>query len=241
MDLSIVVPAFNEAERLPQTLPQFAEWMEGTGLEVELLVVDDGSTDETASVVKAFAQGEPRVRLLSYQPNRGKGHAVGVGVAAAQGREILFSDADLSMPLSEVSKLRQALQEAEIAIASRVQHTQQDAPPRYRRIMGRLFNAWVQLVAIKGIQDTQCGFKLFRADVAKKLFSLRKLDRFAFDVELLYLAQRLAMRVVEVPVIWSHSGGSKVMPLRDASEMFVAVLRIRKMHRRIDLGSFRSG
>jgi dolichyl-phosphate beta-glucosyltransferase len=196
-------------------------------------VVDDGSTDDTCGVVRVRAQGDGRIRLVENGQNRGKGYSVAHGVREAKGDWVLFSDADLSTPIEELLKLEAARGEAEIAIGSRAlpDSDLKKRQPLYREMMGRTFNVLVQALVFPGIQDTQCGFKLFRADVAKKLFELRTIDGFAFDVEVLYLARKHGYAVAEVPVIWINDEASRVNPITHSLRMFSDILKVRGRHR----------
>ncbi|HLV78806.1 MAG TPA: dolichyl-phosphate beta-glucosyltransferase [Chthonomonadaceae bacterium] len=230
--LSIVVPAYNEETRLGATLDRMLAYFDAQGYPYEILVVDDGSTDGTAGVVEKVAAERPQVRLLSYSPNRGKGYAVRYGMLRAQGQRILFSDADLATPIEEVEALAAQLDAGyDIAIGSR------DVPGSrllkrqslLREMGGRLFNKMVQLMAVPGIHDTQCGFKLFTQEAARAVFSRCQVDHFAFDVEALYVALRpCGYRVAEVPVRWAHQEGSKVRFLRDAWRMVKTLFKIRR-------------
>jgi glycosyltransferase involved in cell wall biosynthesis len=232
-DLSVVIPAYNEVARLEPTLHRVIDYCRALQPEFEVLVVDDGSTDDTAGLVERLATAEPRVRLLALGANRGKGAAVRTGVLEARGREILFSDADLATPIEELGKLRAHLTNGcDIAIGSRAAPGADIRVRQHpvRELMGRSFNLMVRLAALGGIRDTQCGFKLFRRDAARDLFGRARLDGFAFDVEILWLA-RGRYQVAEVPVVWSHVDDSKVSPGGDAARMFVDLLRIRWLHR----------
>lgn len=231
--ISVVVPAYNEEGRLGNTLPIMYAYLKEHFSWFELLVVDDGSTDRTPAIVHEFARQHPEVRLLSYQPNRGKGHAVRTGVLQSQGEWVLFSDADLATPIEELPNLAAKLREGyDIAIASRAVRGAQLVvrQPWYREFAGRSFNLMVQLLAVPGIHDTQCGFKLFRQDAAREIFSRCEENGFSFDIEVLHVALRLGYRVAEVPVHWMHREGSKVRLLRDAVRMFLALLRISRRH-----------
>lgn len=231
--LSVVVPAYNEERRLQDTLPAMYAYLQEHYRPFELLVVDDGSTDRTPTIVQQFAQQHPEVRLISYQPNRGKGHAVRTGVLQARGEWVLFSDADLATPMEELERLAEKLRgDYDIAIASRAAGGAQLVirQPWYREFAGRSFNLIVQLMAVPGIRDTQCGFKLFRQQAAREIFSRCEEDGFSFDIEVLHVAQRLGYRIAEVPVRWMHREGSKVRLLRDATRMFLALLRIVRRH-----------
>lgn len=233
--LSIVIPAYNEEGRLEPTLDRVGAWLDEVGRDAEVLVVDDGSTDGTSDLVRARAQSDPRVRLVGGSVNRGKGFSVGHGVEQARGEKILFSDADLSTPIEELVKLEEALERAgaQVAIGSRAKAgaTLERRQPWYREGMGRAFNLLVQVLVFPGIRDTQCGFKLFTEEAARALFAHRRIDGFAFDVELLYIARRLEIPIVEVPVRWANDEASRVDPVRDSLKMFRDILRVRALHR----------
>jgi dolichyl-phosphate beta-glucosyltransferase len=229
--LSIIVPAYNEEKRLGASLKRMLTYLDEQNYAYEILVVDDGSTDKTAAIVEQIADCRPQVQLLTYQPNRGKGHAVRYGMLRAQGERILFCDADLATPIEEVEKLLVKLDEGyEIAIGSRdVAGSQLIKRQSFVREMGgRTFNKMVQALAVPGIHDTQCGFKIFTRSASHAIFSRCKVDHFAFDVEMLYIAIRLfGLRVAEVPVRWAHQEGSKVVFWRDAWRMAMTLGRIR--------------
>jgi len=226
--LSIIIPAYNEEHRLPTTLPQVVAFAEAQDYPVEVLVVDNASTDHTAGVVREIAAKHPSISLL-HQPIRGKGAAVRKGMMEGRGEYLLIYDADRAVPVEEITKfLPPALSDHDVAIASR------EAPgairydePRYRHLMGRVFNFIVRLLAVPGIQDTQCGFKCFRREVAHDIFTTQKIDGWAFDVEILYIALQRGYRVVEVPIHWYYGEGSRVGPL-DPPRMVLEVLRIRR-------------
>lgn len=227
--LTIIVPAYNEERRLPTTLPQVASFAEAQSYPVEVLVVDNASTDRTPEIVRALTAEHPIISLL-HQPVRGKGAAVRKGMLEARGDFLFICDADLAMPIHQVERfLPPALSNYDVAIGSR------EAPgaarynePWHRHLMGRVFNLLVRLLAVPGIQDTQCGFKCFRREVAQDLFTTQVLDGWAFDVEVLYIAQRRGYRVVEVPIDWYYGEGSRVSPLRDSLNMVQEVFRIRR-------------
>lgn len=232
--LSIVVPAFNEEKRLGNTLKRMLAYMDSRNVPYEILVVDDGSDDRTVEMVQHIAACRPQVRLLAYQPNRGKGYAVRYGVLRAQGERILFSDADLATPIEEIEKLLAKLDEGyDVAIGSRDMPGSELVKQQsfLRENGGKLCNKMIQVMAVPGIHDTQCGFKLFTRGAAHSIFSRCQIDHFAFDVEVLYLAQRtFGFRVAEVPVRWAHQEGSKVRIVRDAWRMLKTLLRIRFLH-----------
>ena len=232
-DLSIVIPAYNEAHRLPSYLDRIVTYLEGRRLSYEVLVVDDGSRDDTAQRVYASAQHHPYLRLLRQDRNSGKGAAIRLGMRAAQGQLQLFADADGATAIEELPRLEAAIARgAHIAIGSR---TLASRDPRYavfarwhRSVLGSLFNTVVQRLGLSGIQDTQCGFKLFRHSVAHDLFSVAQVNGYGLDLELLYLARRRGYRIAEVPVNWSDQAGSKVHPLRDGAVMLYELLTVRR-------------
>ncbi len=235
--LSIVVPAYEEALRLGPTLDRLGAWMAEQPFEVELLVVDDGSEDATIEVARERVASQPGLRPLRYDQNRGKGYAVGHGVAHAKGERVLFSDADLSTPIEEYGRLAARLDEGyDVAIGSRAlaDSRLEKRQPLYRELMGRTFNLLVQATVFPGIRDTQCGFKLFTAEAARDCFSLRRIDGFAFDVEVLFVARRLGLRVAEVPVVWINDEASRVDPIRHSLRMMRDIARIRLMHRELE-------
>jgi dolichyl-phosphate beta-glucosyltransferase len=230
-ETTIVIAAYNEEERLPQTLRTIEAYLAATNLQAEVVVVDDGSTDQTAALVRARSEGMPELRLISYPRNRGKGYALRMGVLASRGKLVLLTDADLSTPIDELEALRPHLlsQSYQIAIGSRALALSriEEAQPGWRRGMGRLFNLIVKLVAIDSFQDTQCGFKLFNGEVARELFGQARIDRFAYDVEILALARENGYRVAEVPIGWKNSPASKVRPVLDSLQMLADLLKIR--------------
>ena len=229
-DLSIVIPAYNEAQRIGNTLCTVLSYLEQRSYSAEILVVDDGSYDATPQVVTAFCNQIPPVRLLRNHRNRGKGFSVRNGFLHASGAYLLFSDADLSTPIEEIEQLFAALQEScDVAIASRAlaKSRVEVHQPWYRENMGRLFNVLVQTLVLPGIRDTQCGFKCFTREAALNICQRITLERFGFDVEMLYLARKLRYRIREVPVVWRNSPQSRVHVLRDSVSMFGDLLRIR--------------
>jgi dolichyl-phosphate beta-glucosyltransferase len=227
MDLSVVIPAFNESLRLGPTLRRVAEYLQQSGLRYEVLVVDDGSTDDTAGVARQFAS--EGVRVLRQEVNRGKGAVLKAGVLESRGREVLLCDADLSTPIEDIERLRPHLAEAEVVLGSRAVASSEieQHQPFYREMMGRTFNFIIQLVGVRGLRDTQCGFKLLDGDVARQLFAELQIQRFAYDVELVWLARRHGYRVAEVGVRWKDSPSSKVNPLTDSLRMLLDVLSLR--------------
>ncbi|MBI4468081.1 MAG: glycosyltransferase family 2 protein [Acidobacteria bacterium] len=227
--LSVVIPAYNEAERLPRYLPGVLDFTGKLGGATEILVVDDGSNDGTADYVRSVAALHPRVRLISMDSNCGKGAAVRRGMLEAAGKYILFADADGATPIAEAARLLNAAREgAEIVIASRVLTRQDVERTAFRGLLGAVFCRLTNLLALPGIRDTQCGFKLFQRDTAHRLFAQTVESGWAFDVEVLFLAQKLGLSIAEVPVRWREIEGSKISPLRDALKICLAILRIRR-------------
>ncbi len=228
--LSVVVPAYNEEDRLPRTLARLFEYYEGQDYPYDVAVVSDGSTDRTNEVVEAFGKEHPHFHLIAYTPNRGKGFAVRTGMLKARGDLILFCDADLATPQEETEKLLEHMQKgADVAFGSRpMQESKLEIrQPLYRELLGRAFNKAVQLLAIQGVDDTQCGFKVFTSKCAKDVFNRCKLDGFSFDFEALMVARDLGYRMDEVPIRWSHQEGSKVVLLRDGPRMLRDLVKLR--------------
>jgi dolichyl-phosphate beta-glucosyltransferase len=230
VDLSIVIPAFNEELRLGESLGAVLDWLEHHRRSFEVIVVDDGSTDGTAALADGFASRG--VRSIRLPRNSGKGAAVGRGVRASRGRRILISDADFSTPIEEIEKLESRIEEAPIVIGSRavsgariLRHQ-----PFYREVLGKIFNRLLRLVGVWGLSDTQCGFKLLDGPTAKRLFEEMITPGFAFDVELVWLARRAGTRVEEVGVVWDNSADSRVDMFRDPPRMIFEILRFRWHH-----------
>ena len=223
--LSIVIPAYNEATRLPATLRALAERFAGTHTEV--VVVDDGSADRTAEVARAASTDDLPITAIRLPENRGKGAAVRAGVAATTGDAVLYMDADLATDLSGLDAFVARLGDADVVVGSRaVPGARVHNTTALRTVMGRTFNGMVRLVARLDVHDSQCGFKAYRGDVARLLFSLSEVDGFAFDPEVLVMARILGYRVVEVPVDWTAVDGSSVRPLRDSLETGMVLVRI---------------
>ncbi|HWM95096.1 MAG TPA: dolichyl-phosphate beta-glucosyltransferase [Thermoanaerobaculia bacterium] len=229
-DISVIIPAYNEAERLGSTLERAVDYLSRRGLSYELLVVDDGSRDQTIQVAEAFAGRG--VRVIRHERNRGKGAAIRTGILASQGAEVLLSDADASTPIEELEKLERWLPEAPLVLGSRavagadVQRHQ----PFYRELMGKTFNRIIRIAGVRGLNDTQCGFKLLEGDIAREIGAELTIDGFAYDVELVFLARRHGYRVVEVGVIWVDSPDSRVDPIRSSLGMLRDVVRMRLRH-----------
>jgi dolichyl-phosphate beta-glucosyltransferase len=232
--LSIVIPAYNEEHRLPQTLRQVLDWVSRADLSFrEVIVVDDGSRDGTTRVVEEFARENACLRLARYDGNRGKGYAVRYGMLEAKGEWILYTDADLSAPIEEIAKLCRAAreQDAGVAIGSRAvdRSLVEKHQPAMRELSGRFFNLVMRLVTGLHFHDTQCGFKLYSADAARKIFSRQKQEGFSFDVEDLLIAKKLRVRAVEVPVRWANVEGTKVR-LSQGMKSFLDLVQIRMDH-----------
>jgi len=232
--LSVIIPAYNEEQRLGPPLGRVLGYLRANYPSFELIVVDDGSRDRTAAVVNAAIAEEPRARLLTYQPNRGKGYAIRQGVLASRGAQVVFLDADLSTPVEEVPRALEQLKHAPIVIGSRDLPTSdiRGKQPLYRRLASDLFK-WVRylIVGLWRISDTQCGFKAYRGDVARQLYALAQIDRFMFDVEILYLADRARLPIIEMPVRWTDVPGSKVRFWEGLVSMVRDLWRIRMLHR----------
>jgi dolichyl-phosphate beta-glucosyltransferase len=230
-ETTIVIAAYNEEERLPQTLKTIWGYLAKREVAAEVVVVDDGSTDNTAGVVRSISPGMQGLRLISYPRNKGKGFALRTGVLCSLGKKVLVTDADLSTPIEELETLERHLceQSHHIAIGSRALPSSDiiEAQPIWRRGMSQVFNSIVKSLVIDDFKDTQCGFKLFAGDVARKLFDQVRVNRFAYDVEILALAKEHGYRVAEVPVSWKNSSASKVRPLVDSMQMLGDLVRIR--------------
>lgn len=231
--LSLIIPAFNEEQRIPSTLQQVQDFVKAQSYASEVLIVENGSADKTYAVAQAFAKEHPGFSV-QQTGQRGKGLAVRQGMLAAQGEYRMMLDADLSMPVDQINRfLPPAQEEADIVIASR------EAPgavrynePNYRHIGGRVINTMIRVMALPGLQDTQCGFKCFRADVAEDLFSKQTLTGWAFDVEILSIARLRRYSVVELPIPWYYSEQSHLRPIYDSFHMLLDLLRIRSNARR---------
>jgi dolichyl-phosphate beta-glucosyltransferase len=230
-ETTIVIAAYNEESRLAPTLRKIQQYQATATSPTEIIVVDDGSTDNTALTVVALCLEVEGLRLIRYPRNRGKGYALRAGVLASRGSLVLLSDADLSTPIEELETLRQHLagHAHQIAIGSRklALSNIMQAQPLWRRGMSHFFSRIVRTLVLDDFHDTQCGFKLFSGEVARLLFALARIDRFAYDVEILTLAKRRGYRVAEVPIKWTDSAGSKVRPVRDSLQMLLDLMRIR--------------
>lgn len=240
IDYSIVIPAYNESAKITASLTQVVNFMSSYNDSYEVLVVDDGSEDDTVDKVEEYQRDHPKVRLIR-NPHKGKGPTVWKGVMESKGKYIYLADADLSTPMEELKKMSTWLidQDYDIVIASREGHgARRIDEPFYRHLMGRVFNFLVQLLALPGIKDSQCGFKLFKAKVAKEVFSRlsiygedaaerEKAYMGAFDVEMLFVALRLGYTVKEVPVKWVYVETTRLNPVSDSINMLMDVLKVR--------------
>lgn len=233
IDLSIVIPAYNEQWRIPTTLIDIIDYIDENKINAEVIVVDDGSSDATCEVVRKFERIRPCVRLLRIPKNNGKGHAVRSGVLNAYGKLVLFTDADGSTPISELRRLTHAIDNgADVAIGSRAlvsEDTKVSTLP-HRKYLGRMFNLFVNVFVLPSIADTQCGFKLFTESAARFLFERQKSRGFSFDVEILFIAQRAGFKIAEVPINWTNAPGSKVRLIRDSAKMLLDIIRFRVRH-----------
>ena len=227
---SIVIPAYNESARIVASLDHIIAFADQRQWPLEIIVINDGSRDNTADVVRNYSRKNPCVRLMENPGNRGKGYTVRSGILNAEGDVILFTDADLSSPIEEAPKLFEAIRQgADLAIGSRwlqveLQHKRQ---PLYRQVFGRIFNLLLRLTLGLPYKDTQCGFKAFPRTVGEAIFSRQMIDRWGFDPEILFLARKMGYKITEVPVEWAHDNRSKINPVTDGFRMFLEMLWIR--------------
>jgi glycosyltransferase involved in cell wall biosynthesis len=227
---SVVVPAYNESGRIGASLEQILDHLRAQQWDAEVLVVDDGSRDNTFDVLNRFAAEHPQVRVLQNPGNQGKGYAVRNGMLHARGEVLLFTDADMSSPITEAEKLFRALEQgADVAIGSRwldptLQFQRQSLQ---RQVLSRLYNIFLRMVLLFPYRDTQCGFKAFTRRAADKIFPRQRVTRWGFDPEILFLAHRMGLKVAEVPVRWGHDTGSKIHPVRDGLRMAWDTIKIR--------------
>ena len=234
--LSIVIPAYNEGRRLGPALAQIREYLERTGTTAEIIVVDDGSTDDTAEVAERFDPGAIPLRVFRNDGNRGKGYSVRRGFLAAAGKLLLMTDADQSTPLWEIEKLTPHLEAGcKVVIGSRELPDSEVSPPQGwpRRVLGKLLRLVRGWIMLHDIRDTQCGFKCFTREAGRRIFARLKTRRFAFDCEALLLARKLGYRICEVGVVWCNDRDSRVRLVRDSLEMIVSLVRIRWRLRRV--------
>lgn len=231
--LSLIIPAYNEGNRLPRTLEQVFAFLDHQNFQAEVIVVENGSSDRTFEIAQSYTDSHKNLRVLR-ELERGKGQAVRRGMLEAHGEYRFMCDADLSMPIEEVNKfLPPSLDDFDIAIGSReAKGAVRYDEPSYRHLGGRLINLMIRLLILPELQDTQCGFKCFRAAVAEDLFRRQRLSGWSFDIEILFIARRCNYRTVEVPIDWHYRAESKVNALRDALHMISDIFRIRANARR---------
>lgn len=235
--LSFIIPAYNEEQRIALSLEKAIDYLSSQNYGWEFLIVDDGSKDRTCGIVAAFIEESlfsENIRLVKLGKNLGKGAAVRRGMLEARGEIRVFSDADLSTPIKELEKVIPIIKSGvDVCIGSRDLNRNliKKHQPFYREYMGRIFNKIVQMLVIKGITDTQCGFKAFRGSSADKIFAEAKIDGFSFDVEAIYIAKMLGMKVEQVPVEWYNDTRSKVSPITDSARMFFELFKIRRLHK----------
>lgn len=230
-ELSLIIPAYNEATRIVKSLNKAIDFLENNNFDFEIIVVDDGSDDNTNDAILQFGD---KVKAIQQTGNFGKGAAVRTGMLAAKGKVRLFSDADFSTPIYEVFKLLDKINNgADICIGSRAidRSLVKEHQPFYREYMGRIFNKFVQTLIIKGITDTQCGFKAFTEKAANMIFPKAKINGFSFDVELLFLAKKQGLKVEQAAVEWYNDERSTVNPIKDSTMMFIELFKIRKLHK----------
>jgi len=233
MRLSIIIPAYNEENRIGNSLKLILRYLSKQDYNFEIIVVDDGSSDRTIEKVKEI-DSSGKIKILKNEINKGKGYSIKKGMLEAMGEYQLFSDADLSTPIEELEKFWKYLNEGyDIVIGSRALKDSilEVRQPFYREFMGRAFNFIVRFILGFKIKDTQCGFKIFKKEVAKHIFSIQKIKGWSFDVEILYIASKLDYKIKEVPVRWINSPSSKVNPLKDALRMFFDVSRLKREYR----------
>lgn len=230
MKLSVIIPAYNEESRIGKTLDVMGEYLATQPYKYEVIVVDDGSNDRTGQIVKEKEDNIPNLRLIENDMNRGKGYTVRYGVSLAKGEVVLFFDADSSTPIDQVEKFWPMFEQGfSVCIGSRSlpDSNVEVHQPWFRENMGRVFNLFVRMIAIRGFVDTQCGFKAFSAEAAKVVFDRQTLSGFGFDVELLFIAKKHGFSIAEVPIKWIDSPDSRVHPIKDATRMFFELMSIR--------------
>jgi dolichyl-phosphate beta-glucosyltransferase len=228
-DVSVIVPAYNEQQRIGKTLEAIDDYFSNSPLTRQIIVVDDGSDDHTSDVVRNLKKDISALSVITYHPNRGKGHAIKKGLEESHGKYILFIDADNSTPIEEFEKFYPQLKDDQVVIGSRYisGSTVVVKQPKYRVFIGRLGNMLIQTFLLDGISDTQCGFKAFQHEAARQIFSRMKVDRFGFDIELLSIARLLNYTVKEMPVSWYNSPESRLRPIKDALRTFGELIYIK--------------
>jgi dolichyl-phosphate beta-glucosyltransferase len=230
LSYSIIIPAYNESQRIAASLDKIIAYTTEQHWLTEILVVNDGSRDNTSDIVREYAKTHPQVRLIENPGNRGKGYTVRNGMSQASGEIMLFTDADLSSPIEESRKLFAAIQAgADVAIGSRwlQAELQTERQPMHRQFFGRIFNLLLRIILGLKYKDTQCGFKAFTRKAAHSLFPRQRIERWGFDPELLFLSLKYGLTIAEVPVEWAHDDRSKINPVVDGFKMFTELLRIR--------------
>jgi dolichyl-phosphate beta-glucosyltransferase len=233
-DISIIIPTYNEANRIQQTVVAIDSYLKERFANYEIIVIDDGSLDSTFSILSNLCESYENLTVIKKMNNTGKGYSVREGILASNGKLTLFCDADLSTPIIEIEKLIPWINKGfDIAIGSRALSDSEIIvrQPWYRERMGKIFNILVRLFILKGFRDTQCGFKLFRSDVAKNIFKRSNIKGYSFDVEVLYIAKRLNYKIKEVPVRWSNSKDSKLSILKDPIIMIIELFKIKWSHK----------
>lgn len=230
--ISLIIPVYNEEERLQNSLEKIIDYFDKQTYSYEILIVDDGSKDKTIEIANKYL---PKVVIYSYGENKGKGAAVKYGMLKAKGEICIFTDADLSTPIYEIDKMLNEFEnkKCDIVIGNRAAGYDMIKihQPWYREFMGKTFNKFVQLFVFKGISDTQCGFKGFRYEAAQKIFNKTEIQKFGFDVEILYLALKSNFDIRQIKVEWYNDARSKVNPIKDSIQMFKDILRIKKLHK----------
>ena len=233
MHISVIVPAYNEENRIVKSLIEIDNYLKDKFNTYEIIVIDDGSLDGTKRVVEGLKKDVPNLKIISNTKNTGKGYSVKKGVLSSRGELILFTDADLSTPIEELEKLKKELKNGfDIVIASRASKMSRVLKRQniVREYMGKVFNFFVRLIVVKDFRDTQCGFKLFRRDAAMDIFERQKINGFSFDVEIIYLAKKLGYKIKDAPVAWINSPQSKVKMFSSSLDMLFDVLRMRRLH-----------
>ena len=228
--ISIIIPAYNEENRISNNLKIIAEFMQSLDTPYEIIIVDDGSSDKTKEIAAKAISNIPNINLISYMPNKGKGFAVKTGILASKGDFVGFTDVDLSAPIDELKKLLDAINDGfDLAIGSRALPTSELSihQPLYRELGGKFLNLIIRMLAVPGIKDTQCGFKLFKGDIARNIFSISILNGWSFDIEALYLSRKMGAKIAEVPIKWSHSEGSKLSPISAGFKMIADIIYMR--------------